>query len=96
MDPLKCIGCWQRHGASAARSFEAPTRSYTERAITHALEDQHFDLTSFLWTVSWDDELAKRALVEGDATLTEFHYFDTLPEAEQVMHIEKYLDGIEG
>ncbi|MEW5937831.1 MAG: hypothetical protein AB1665_08465 [Candidatus Thermoplasmatota archaeon] len=53
--------------------------------LTHALQDQHFDLTSFMWAVSWDEELARRALVEGDAVLTEFRYFETLPEAEQEM-----------
>ncbi len=49
--------------------------------LTHALDDQHFDLDpDFL-----DDEaaLAFEALVEGDAVVVESRYLASLPEAER-------------
>lgn len=41
--------------------------------LTHALVDQHFDLTGFLEADTTEDgQLARKALAEGDATLTGF------------------------
>ncbi len=64
---------------------------------THLLQDQHFDLIALGFT---DDErkrpkdldddamLARRALVEGDATLTQLLYLQRLPPAEQAEWLE--------
>lgn len=61
--------------------------------LTHALQDQHFDLNSMLpEDADGDDrsdpdegstETAVRALVEGDAQRIEDAYFDTLSSSEQ-------------
>ena len=59
---------------------------------THLLQDQHFDLVALGFTddkskrpKDLDDDamLARRALVEGDATLTQLFYLNQLPAAEQ-------------
>ena len=59
---------------------------------THLLQDQHFDLVALGFTdderkrpkdVDDDAMLARRALVEGDATLTQLLYLQSLPRAEQ-------------
>ncbi len=67
---------------------------------THLLQDQHFDLIALGFT---DDErkrpkdldddamLARRALVEGDATLTQLLYLQRLPLAEQ----EEWLEAVQ-
>ena len=57
--------------------------------LTHALQDQHFDLQKFANGDPFSDEAAAHlALVEGDATLTMYDYF-------MGMNIEK-LPGLEG
>ena len=59
---------------------------------THLLQDQHFDLVALGFTdderkrpkdLSDDAMLARRALVEGDATLTQLLYLSRLPPAER-------------
>ncbi len=50
--------------------------------FTHALQDQHFDLTAFQESVTGDEELARSAVFEGDATLTMSLYMLTLSEKE--------------
>ena len=50
--------------------------------LTHALQDQHFDLARI--TVSDSDEvMAVRSLMEGDAVTTEQRYVAELPDAER-------------
>ncbi|MFQ6100820.1 MAG: hypothetical protein ACE5OS_06245 [Anaerolineae bacterium] len=51
---------------------------------THALQDQHFDLTSYLENAtSTDADLAARALVEGDATVVmAFYAYGNTTQAE--------------
>lgn len=51
--------------------------------LAHALQDQHFGL-SFDGKNS-DESLAYRALVEGDAMLTEYRYRFSLPEEESAV-----------
>jgi hypothetical protein len=54
------------------RPGDAPA-STTVHEYVHALQDQHFDLTEFDgWTS--DEFLARRAVVEGDATLAEARF----------------------
>lgn len=52
----------------------------------HALQDQHFDLSTLLdeGDVSFDSDKAVRALVEGDARLSEFLFYESLPTDQQV------------
>lgn len=38
--------------------------------FTHALQDQHYDLNTFMETGSYDSEIARLAGIEGDAMLT--------------------------
>ena len=52
--------------------------------LTHALQDQRFDLTKLDDTVETEGEdFALTALVEGDATSVEDDYLFSLPQAEQ-------------
>ena len=52
--------------------------------LTHALQDQHFDLTKLDDAVETSGEdFALTALVEGDATSVEDDYLFSLPQAEQ-------------
>lgn len=56
--------------------------------LTHALTDQHFDLFPTLDRYNeedrFDEALAMRALVEGDATLVEIFYLVDLPTEDQL------------
>jgi hypothetical protein len=58
-------------GAGAAEDDMAAAHE-----LTHALQDQYFDLLSFIRSVRNDDDesLAREALVEGEATLLGFRY----------------------
>jgi hypothetical protein len=49
--------------------------------LTHALDDQHFELNPLLF--DQDAALAFEALVEGDAVIVEARYLASLPEAER-------------
>ena len=52
--------------------------------LTHALQDQHFDLNKLSGKAKTSGEdNALTALVEGDATRIENQYLDTLPKTEQ-------------
>jgi hypothetical protein len=52
--------------------------------LTHALQDQHFDLGKLHQAVQRSgSDFALTALIEGDATTVEYDYVLSLPEAEQ-------------
>lgn len=51
--------------------------------FTHALQDQHFDLGNFTQGETWDETMAREAVVEGDATLLMMNYLFSLPASEQ-------------
>lgn len=59
--------------------------------LTHALQDQHFDLKKFMIPDPLSDAgTARTALVEGDATLTMYNFFgqmkmEELPGAEEIV-----------
>ncbi|HKH48861.1 MAG TPA: hypothetical protein VKM72_29695 [Thermoanaerobaculia bacterium] len=72
--------------------------------LTHALQDQHFDLTAFTKTAPMSDAAtARQALVEGDATLTMMDAFlavpiEELPGAGKLLQLamegsEKWMTG---
>jgi hypothetical protein len=60
---------------------------YTSRTLvhelTHALQDQHFDLQRFLGSPNADVDLAERSLFEGDAMRIESGWVGTLSPSEQ-------------
>ena len=56
-------------------------RSILAHELTHVLQDQHFDLDSFIDddSLNDDEKLSRQALVEGDATfITQIFYLKTL------------------
>ena len=65
----------------------SPTSTSASRIVhelTHALQDQHFDLTKLDDAVETaGEDFALTALVEGDATSVEDDYLFSLPQAEQ-------------
>jgi hypothetical protein len=65
--------------------------------LTHALQDQHFDLKRFdKWPKGESDsELAFHALVEGDATLTMTHYMVRSP-ARALAFLKSFSNGAQG
>jgi hypothetical protein len=65
--------------------FDAFGRVVLVHELTHALDDQHFDLLRLSRAAAGDaDRLrALDALVEGDATRVELSYVDTQPAADQ-------------
>ena len=61
--------------------------------LTHALQDQHFDLTGLDRRVeSSGEDFALTALVEGDATSVEDDYLFSLSDAEQDAYYEEAPD----
>lgn len=62
--------------------------------LVHALQDQHFDLSRLGSMDSFDQSTALRAIVEGDASLVEFHYIETLPASvRSTLHAEGHADS---
>jgi hypothetical protein len=66
--------------------------------LTHALQDQHFGLPTSpepLTDGHGDRELARHALLEGDATLAGFAYlFRRTPDAKMIALIDRQLAGV--
>jgi hypothetical protein len=59
------------------------TRGTIVHELTHALQDQHFDLDALFEGAYEPNALGVRALVEGDATRVEHAWVEQLPAAEQ-------------
>jgi len=71
---------------------DVDTRVTLVHELTHALQDQHFDLTKLDDGVTTEGEdFALTALVEGDATSVEDDYLFSLPQAQQ----DAYFQGSE-
>jgi hypothetical protein len=67
------------------------TRVTVVHELTHALQDQHFDLDALeARTSDSSEQQALASLIEGDATVVEFEYTDTLSPDES----EEYYDWI--
>lgn len=65
--------------------------------LTHALQDQHFDLGRLDDRVRDSGEgFAEDALVEGDATAVENDYFFTLPQRERDAYTGSFDDPVDG
>ncbi|HEX7185296.1 MAG TPA: hypothetical protein VF756_25960 [Thermoanaerobaculia bacterium] len=80
-------GFQEQHGEEAARMEEM----VLVHELTHAIQDQHFDLKRFTEGSPLSDETAARlALVEGDASLTMFNAYlgariEDMPGADQFL-----------
>lgn len=59
-----------------------PSESVLVHEIVHALQDQHFTLMGYRHAVTTDEHMARRAIVEGDATLAQTRF--VLAEKHQV------------
>lgn len=59
-----------------AGNMDHETRATLAHEFTHALQDQHFDLVKLVQQYSHDSDrrLAMRALIEGDATMSDMLY----------------------
>jgi hypothetical protein len=69
------VGAFYDASAKQMTLFENPSPETVVHELVHALQDQHFDLRGFDdAATSTDEALARRALVEGDATLAELRY----------------------
>ena len=77
-----------KYGADVAKRME---ETVLVHELTHALQDQHFNLQKFAINDPLSDEGAARlALIEGDATLTMYNFFtgmnlENMPGMEQMM-----------
>lgn len=65
--------------------------------LTHALTDQHFGMSAAYEALveedRFDEAIAYLSVIEGDATLTEILYIQTLPIAEQQALISESLEA---
>jgi hypothetical protein len=58
--------------------------------LTHALQDQNFDLDKLTAAKTDDERIAFRTIVEGDAVRIERKYIDKLPENERNAYKDQY------
>jgi hypothetical protein len=72
-------------------------RSTLIHELTHALTDQHFDMSANYEALvdeeRFDEAAAYLSVIEGDATLTEILYIQDLPVAEQQALISESLES---
>jgi hypothetical protein len=94
----------ESYAHQAAAFYSADTKSFVipdwipaddsvlVHEATHALQDQHFDLTTLdrSTTVASDRSLALGALIEGDAMTIESAFLSTQPNYQQLGVDEKY------
>jgi hypothetical protein len=75
--------------------LDTATKVTVVHELTHALQDQHFDLLGLDSQV--DDVTAEtlRAVVEGDATRIETRYYEQLTDAEKEDAAASYEAGVE-
>jgi hypothetical protein len=73
-------------------TLDASTRVTVVHELTHALQDQHFDLAKV--QAATDDVTSETltAVIEGDATRIENRYFDQLTDAEKEEAFAGYAD----
>lgn len=97
-DPEKhYLALVQRNGAPLALGLTDDTARKAEEAVlvhelTHAIQDQHFHLETFASGEPLDDaDVAKVALVEGDATLVMMDFFAGM-SLERVPGIEASME----
>jgi hypothetical protein len=86
-------GAFYRNDTKDITVIDPPTNELLVHELTHALQDQHFDLTRLKSTAtSTDESLAIRGLIEGDAVIAERRYVLQArgfpdPSAEVAEHI---------
>jgi hypothetical protein len=76
--------------------LDAPTRTTLVHELTHALQDQYFDLRAMQTIADGSAEISARALIEGDATLIEEAYYDELSATDQSEVDDFYDEFSEG
>ena len=76
--------------------FTVVQRATLVHELTHALTDQHFDFhvafDAMVEEERLDEAAAYQALIEGDASLTELHFLQTLTQAELGEFFAEALD----
>ncbi len=76
--------------------FSVVQRATLIHELTHALTDQQFDFDvafdAMIEEERLDEASAYQALIEGDASLTEFHYLQTLSQSELGEFFAEALD----
>src|SRR6185295_18065417 len=86
-------------GAKTTKQYGAELAGRMEDTIivhelTHALQDQHFDLQKFQISDPLSDAgSARSALIEGDATLTMYNFFSGF-ELEKMPGFEQVIDSV--
>jgi len=79
------------------RFSEGLTSKVLVHEYTHALQDQHFDLSSFMEGNTTDSTMALRCLVEGDATLVaDVQYYYSLSDRQRGVLMEEMEDLYDG
>jgi hypothetical protein len=68
----------------------ANTRVTLAHELTHALQDQHFDLADRTTSGSSEEVAAIRTIVEGDAMTVESQYVDQLSDSERASYESEY------
>lgn len=63
--------------------------------LVHALQDQHFDLSRMQEFETSGEATVLRALAEGDATLVEGRYLDSLPAEDRERHDTEAATAVE-
>jgi hypothetical protein len=75
------------------KDLDVPTRVTVAHELTHALQDQHFDLSRIRTQASRaHGSAAARALIEGDAKRVETAYLDTLSDDARAEYTEWQSD----
>ena len=67
-------------------TLDASTRVILAHELTHALQDQHFDLKKLRSEAAPGADLAVLSLIEGDAVSVENEYYDSLSTADQTAY----------
>lgn len=67
-------------------ALDAGTRVILAHELTHALQDQHFDLNKLRTEAAAGGDLAVLSLIEGDAVSIENEYYSSLSTADQTAY----------
>jgi len=73
----------------------ANTRVTLAHELTHALQDQHFDLADRTTSGSSEEVAAIRTIVEGDAMTVENQYVEQLSDSERASYEKEYVAASE-
>ena len=74
-------------------TLDASTRVILAHELTHALQDQRFDLNKVRMEAEPGADLAVLSLIEGDAVSVEIEYYNSLSKADQAAYDEAQSKG---